>query len=261
MSGASAKPRLTMTNIDPARLALLNAGVAEASVLTECLAVDHAALMRAALPALGEEAASLMQQAAGDGISARMVRAGQLVHDRLGRGAIQRLGGHASDTVRGWACFAIGAEQTLSLIERLALIRPLADDSHFGVREWAWMAVRPHLVDDLDNAIAALVPWTVEPSERLRRFACEIIRPRGVWCRHIAALKAQPERALPVLDTLHADPSRYVQDSLGNWLNDAAKDRPDWVQDLCARWSAANASPATTYICRRALRSIREKTR
>ena len=246
-------------DIAPDRLDLLNGGTVEASTLTECLGVDFAALLRAALPDVGEDAALTLEREAATGISRRMALAARLILDQLGPAAVDRLRTHPSDTVRGWVCFMIGAMDGATLPDRLAMIRPLADDRHFGVREWAWLAVRPQLAADLENAMALLSAWTADPSERLRRFASEATRPRGVWCAHIKALKQNPEMALPILEPLRADPAAYVQDSVGNWLNDASKDRPDWVRALCDRWTRESPYPATARICKRALRSLSNK--
>ncbi|SBV92083.1 conserved hypothetical protein [uncultured Alphaproteobacteria bacterium] len=258
MSAGKVKGR-GVKDIPPERLAELNAGV-EAATLTECLAVDFAALMRNILPEIGDDALAEIRNNASTGILKRMSITARVIENRLGLSTLEYLARHPSDTARGWASFMIGNTVDLDLSARLHAIRPYADDPHFGVREWSWMAVRPHLVADLDRAITLLSKWTVDPSERIRRFACEAIRPRGVWCAHIAALKKHPEIALPVLEPLRADPAVYVQDSIANWLNDASKDRPDWVQDLCVRWSAESSTPETARICKRALRSINTKT-
>ncbi len=252
MSGAK-----RIADIAPDHLALMNAGRAESATLTETLAVDFAALMGAALPDAGDDMIAQMRGAADQGVTRRMALAGQLIWRRGGIAALDGLGDHASDTVRGWGCYLIGAAEGMTLPDRLAAIRPLADDPHFGVREWAWLALRPHIVAGPDMAIACLRDWTSAPSDRLRRFASEATRPRGVWCAHIPTLRQQPERALPILQPLLTDPSRYVQDSVGNRLNDASKDRPDWVQLLCAAWMAESETPETARICKRALRSIR----
>src|SRR2546427_5878283 len=83
------------------------------------------------------------------GILKRMESIGGLLWQALGQAGWQRCLTHRSDTVRGWACFMAGAQPGLTLSQRLELLQPLADDSHFGVREWSWMGVRPHLASDL----------------------------------------------------------------------------------------------------------------
>lgn len=243
-----------IAGITPARLALLNGGSVASATLTEGLAVDFAQLLAAAVPDLGAVRLERMRAQAAAGITKRMVLAAQLLLEADADLAV--LQAHPSDTVRGWTCFVIAAQAGWTLAQQLAAMRPLADDGHFGVREWAWLALRPHLAEHLPDAIALLAPWTADPSERVRRFACEALRPRGVWCAHIAQLKEQPQLALPLLQPLRADPAVYVQDSVANWLNDAAKSQPDWVRSLCAQWLLESPNAATQRICKRAQRSL-----
>lgn len=238
-------------------LQALSRGEMQSATLAECLALDQAKLARAVFPSLSSQALKAVDAACELGILKRMTRIGAVLLDELGEAGVAQCQTNAADTVRGWSCFMIGAQPVLETPARLVAIRPLADDAHFGVREWAWMAVRPHLARELDVAIAHLVLWTAAPSERLRRFASEALRPRGVWCAHIAALKREPQRAMPILFPLRTDPSVYVQDSVANWLNDAAKDSPTWVRDLCAQWLLGESADVTRRICQRALRNLK----
>jgi 3-methyladenine DNA glycosylase AlkC len=162
---------------------------------------------------------------------------------------------HASDVARAWAAQWILFSR-MPLQAKLAGVRRFAADPHFGVREIAWMAVRDEIAGSLDQAIALLQPWARDPDANIRRFASESTRPRGVWCAQIDALKSEPWRALPLLEPLKADESRYVQNSVANWLNDAGKTQPEWVDDICARWSRESRTPQTAYIVRRATRSL-----
>lgn len=237
-------------------LLALSQGTIPSATLTEGLALDQVQLLQAVFPELPASAITRANAACQLGILKRMQAMSLLLLDELGPDSIERCRIHGSDTVRGWACFMIGAQNALSLQARLALIQPLADDEHFGVREWAWMAVRPHLVTDLSATLIHLAEWTSSPSERIRRFASEAIRPRGVWCSHISEFKQHPERALPILYPLRADASVYVQDSVANWLNDAAKDQPVWVSQLCDQWLSDNPTDATRRLCQRALRNL-----
>jgi 3-methyladenine DNA glycosylase AlkC len=258
MSAAAPRKGSTRAADIPADvLQALSRGEMQSATLAECLALDQAKLARAVFPSLSAPAMKAVDAACELGILKRMTRIGAVLLDELGEAGIAQCQAHAADTVRGWSCFMVGAQSALDLQARLAAIRPLADDAHFGVREWAWIAVRPHLARELEASIAHLAPWTAEPSERLRRFASEALRPRGVWCAHIAPLKREPLRGLPILSPLRADSSVYVQDSVANWLNDAAKDQPAWVRDLCAQWLLGEPADATRRICQRALRNLK----
>lgn len=234
-------------------LADLNQGRIEAKTLAEVLAIDFRALMISAIPKAKEHVDRLSPEL---GIVARMSEGGKIVVDLFGEKGIDICLEHPSDTVRGWGAFAIGMLPQLSVVDRLDRIRSFADDPNSGVREWAWLGVRNAIATDLKRAIKTLVPWTRDPSDRIRRFATESTRPRGVWCAHLDVLKESPNLGLPLLEPLRADESKYVQDSVSNWLNDAAKSQPDWVRSICKDWLKKSDSSSTRRICRRATRSI-----
>ncbi len=262
MTGATSVPtqRPGVADVPPQVRDELERGVRSAANLTEVLTINFAELLRNAVPHLRTQANTIDATA---GITRRMTHVGQLLLAHGDAGTLDELATHTSDTVRGWAAYLIAAQPSTSLASRLSAVRPLADDPHFAVREWAWLALRPHVAAELNQAITLLTPWTQDPSQNLRRFSTEITRPRGVWSRHIPQLTTQPELGRPLLDPLQSDPDTYVQDSVSNWINDAAKSDPAWARNTCTRWLNGTPSPdaATRRICRRALRSLpREHT-
>ncbi len=235
----------TVASVDPAVLASLEAGIIETANLTEGLAISMARLMAAVAPRVPEGAID-----PNAGVVARMAQAGAALR---GHGLSAELGCHASDTVRGWVAFAIGQDANRAPMERLNAIKMFAADAHFGVREWAWMAVRGIIVADPLNSIERLGPWTQSADANVRRFASEATRPRGVWAASIPLLRKEPQHALPILLALRHDPHRYVEDSVANWLNDAGKDNPDWVRVLLSEWEADGVAPR---LISRAARSL-----
>lgn len=248
---------LHVADIDTERLSALNSGQVQSRTLTEALAIDQLALLHHVVPNAPAALAEAVAGAQALGILKRMQATGAAFQGLVPTETLQDLAHHPSDTVRGWLCFANAASPGSQSVEPLlARIRPAADDPHFAVREWAWMAARPILAGDLEHSIGLLVPWTASTSEQIRRFASEALRPRGVWARHIAELKLNPGLGLPLLEPLRADNARYVQDSVANWINDAAKTNPDWARDLGRRWDRESPSPATGRITARALRSL-----
>ncbi len=93
----------------------------------------------------------------------------------------------------------------MSIHEKLNQSKKLIADTHFGVREVVWMALRPEINNNLEKSIAILSGWTKSEDENIRRFTTESTRPRGVWCKHIEQLKENPEIALPLLEHLKSD--------------------------------------------------------
>jgi 3-methyladenine DNA glycosylase AlkC len=229
----------------------LNKGERESTNLMEFLAVDLNLLLANTIPEFNcpDLPKSL-------GIIGRLKLAAMSLRMQFGFEIFYRLITHKSDYMRSLACYILG-EQNISFAEKLELIKTLADDKNSGVREWAWMVLRNDFAQDINGSIKSLKPWTEESSDNLRRFASELSRPRGVWCKHIKELKASPWLGLDIIEPLRSDKAKYVQLSVGNWLNDAGKDHPDWVRNLCSNWSKNSTTPDTEKICKRAMRNLR----
>lgn len=231
------------------------------------VAVNHLTLLHHVLPSVGldhhldDVSSDVTQQKAESGMKAiRLI--GQLLDEVLQKEngekqaeVLQAFTHHVSDSVRCWAAY-MNKPRLSTLEEKLAYIQPFAADPHFGVREIAWMSVRESLTDQLDQSIEHLTAWAKSNDENIRRFSVEAIRPRGVWTKHIESLKQEPMRAQPILDLLKSDPSTYVQDSVGNWLNDASKTQPNWVINLCEQWLKDSDTKATSRIVKKAKRTI-----
>ncbi|MFR9167000.1 MAG: DNA alkylation repair protein [Dysgonomonas sp.] len=247
---------------------LLNQGKIESVNLTEWLNVDQNILLKKVLAESGKEnylqdckkelstlkTRSMVQCIAC--IGTNLLKQSKQIGDK---DLFKHLADHKSDSVRCWALYFIGADTTLSLKDKLNGIKQFAADSHFGVREIAWMAIRQDIIDNLEESISILSEWTSDRDPNIRRFASESTRPRGVWCKHIEALKMKPEMAVSILRPLRSDSNKYVQDSVANWINDASKTNPQWVEMLCKNWLKESPTKETQYIVKRALRSINKK--
>lgn len=243
----------------------LNRGEIEAANLVEWLAVDQRLLLRNILSQnnrteylktiltkidqLKKQTVNTINEAIGTGFF-------ELAVKNQDEDFLTIMSTHKADLVRCWATYTIGKNGNLNIAETLQQIQPFAADKHFGVREICWMAVRPKIMQKLKESIEILSKWTASGDENIRRFTTEATRPRGVWCEHIEALKQNPEQALPILEPLKSDKAKYVQDSVGNWLNDASKTSPDFVMQICSRWETESDTKETKYIIKKALRTI-----
>ncbi len=261
---ARRKGSMRRSDIPPDVLKALNEGREETITLVEWLAIDMPTLLRSVLPDVGlaearEDLGRAADGLAGEGVTKRLKGIGKAVfvatRDHPKRSEIhERMAGHKSDMVRAWAAFMLSADGSLSLSDRLNATRRFAADGSVGVRECAWDSFRHFVVADLDQGFKLLHPWVHDPDPNVRRCAIEATRPRGVWTSHVESLKANPEQGLVLLEAVRSDPSRYVQRAVANWLNDASKTRPDWVQSVCARWTQEFPTKETAWIVNHALR-------
>ncbi|HAO08342.1 MAG TPA: DNA alkylation repair protein [Chryseobacterium sp.] len=246
-------------------LARLNCGEIETANLVEWLAVDQCLLLKNLLTEnqrtdylkpilhkidqLKKQTVNTINEAIGTGIFEQAIQ-----HNDSD--FLTVLPNHRADLVRCWATYIIGKNEELNIKETLQQIQPFSADKHFGVREICWLAVRAKIAQNLNQSIQILAEWASNQDENIRRFTTEATRPRGVWCEHIEELKQAPELGLLILEMLKSDPSKYVQDSVGNWLNDASKTHPEFVQKLCKRWEKESGTKETKYIIKKALRTI-----
>lgn len=265
MTGIKRKGARSIKEIPANVLEQLNRGEIESANLVEFLGVDRKALIENLLvqydrkhylqPVLSEidniekVTANTIYKAIGDGLVE------QVAQNNDGE-LLSLFSAHPSDIVRCWATYLIGNNYSLNLVQMLEAIRPFAADRHFNVRECAWCDVRKTIAKNLTESLSILSTWATDKDENVRRFASEATRPRGVWCEHIILLKQNPELGLPILELLKSDESKYVRDSVGNWLNDVSKTQPEFVIELCNRWQKESDSKETKYIIKKALRTI-----
>nr|WP_294786046.1 DNA alkylation repair protein [uncultured Flavobacterium sp.] len=255
-------------DITPEILEQLNKGEIETVNLVEWLAVNQTKLLENLLREL--KRTEYLEPILAD-IKVLKKQTVNTINEAIGTGILKQsilnndkeiffiLCKHKSDLVRCWSAYMIGKNRELSIEEVLEHIQFLAADKHFEVREISWLAVRSCILNNLEKSLEILLKWTLSKDENIRRFATEATRPRGVWCEHIEKLKKEPELGLKILENLKSDSCKYVQDSVGNWLNDASKTRPDFVKALCEKWKIESAEKSTLYIIKKALRTIEKE--
>ena len=98
-------------------------------------------------------------------------------------------------------------------------------------------AVRPFVQHKPKETFARMLSLTDDPNPHVRRWCSEGVRPRLPWGVTLKALVADPRPIWPIVEALKDDQERYVIRSVGNNLNDIAKDHPSLVIKRCRRWS------------------------
>jgi 3-methyladenine DNA glycosylase AlkC len=117
-------------------------------------------------------------------------------------------------------------------------------------------AVRPFLNRWPEEMLKVMERWVHHPHYHVRRLVSEGTRPKLPWGGKITLA---PERALPFLDILHADTTRFVTRSAANHMNDIAKIDPEAVVERLRSWRKAGRQTRPgemDWIARHALRTL-----
>ncbi|GJM40728.1 MAG: hypothetical protein DHS20C20_10100 [Ardenticatenaceae bacterium] len=122
-------------------------------------------------------------------------------------------------------------------------------------RHTAEFAIRPFLIHHQDEMLAILHRWATDENPHVRRLVSEGTRPRLPWAGRLTQFIEEPSLTLALLEKLKDDPSEYVRRSVGNHLNDIAKDHPQLVVQTCERWWQ-DGSAERRWIVQRALRTL-----
>lgn len=140
----------------------------------------------------------------------------------------------AAEGVRGWMIAPMTeyvAEQGMGHFDlAMATLKEMTK------RFTAEFAVRFFLLEDTGRALSIMEDWILDPNRHVRRLVSEGTRPRLPWAMRLPMFQEDPAPVLALLDKLKDDEDEYVRRSVANNLNDIAKDHPDLVADVAARW-------------------------
>lgn len=116
-------------------------------------------------------------------------------------------------------------------------------------------AIRAFIDLHPEETLAELKKWSTDRNYHVRRLVSEGTRPLLPWSGRLSIDSQIP---LPLLDTLHADPTRYVTRSVSNHLNDIAKTNPKLVLDALKRWKKQGQQEKTElqWMSKHALRTL-----
>lgn len=115
--------------------------------------------------------------------------------------------------------------------------------------------IRPFIEKYPDKTMKAMLKWSKHKNSHVRRLASEGGRPRLPWATKLQGFIKDPSPLLPILDQLKDDPSKYVQKSVANCINDILKDNLSIGKTLLESW-VPHAGKERKWIIKHALRNL-----
>lgn len=151
-----------------------------------------------------------------------------------------------SDWIARYGCTRENLDTSLDALKEMT--------KHFTAED----ALRYFLNAYPDETMKAVSQWSRDPDYHVRRLASEGTRPKLPWSQRITM---PVDAAIPVLDELFADSSRFVTQSVANHLNDITTIDPELVLATLGRWRAVNRQrpKEMEFLIRQSLRTLIKK--
>ncbi|MEV0027888.1 hypothetical protein [Nocardia sp. NPDC050793] len=148
-----------------------------------------------------------------------------------------------SDFIARYGCTSEHLESSLNALKETT--------KHFTAED----ALRYFLNAFPDAAMDAVMQWSRDPDYHVRRLASEGTRPILPWSPRIML---PVEAAIPVLDNLYTDTSRFVTQSVANHLNDITRTAPGLALATLDRWQISNEQRPgeMNFIIKQSLRTL-----
>ena len=106
-----------------------------------------------------------------------------------------------------------------------------------------------------ERTLKVMKEWSKDSNVHVRRLSSEGVRPRLPWAQKLQMFIDNPKPILPILENLKDDPSKFVQKSVANNLNDILKDNYTIGIDTLKSWTEG-ATPQRKWIIKHALRNL-----
>lgn len=116
--------------------------------------------------------------------------------------------------------------------------------------------IRPFLEQFPKETLVQMKAWSKSKNKHVRRLASEGVRPRLPWATKLDQFIENPTPFFPILNNLKDDPSKYVQKSVANCINDVFKDNPTLGKELINKWAVGKISQQRKWIIKHALRNL-----
>lgn len=114
-------------------------------------------------------------------------------------------------------------------------------------------AIRPFINNFEKETLATLKTWSTDSHYHVRRLVSEGTRPKLPWAKKITM---DYHKAIPLLDTLYRDNTRFVTRSVANHMNDISKNDPELCIKTLKQWRSKTKGKEQDFITRHSLRTL-----